>query len=230
MAGAGRAGAGRPAGGEYRLAYASDAPVNWSPGLGTVLANEEVTADGRSERGNFPVFKAELRQWNMRITAYADRLLEDLEDLDWPEAIKLQQRNWIGRSEGARIGFPLGDAAVDVFTTRQDTLFGATYLVLAPEHPLIGTVVPEAWPEGTHQVWTGGHATPAEAVAAYRAQAEAKSDVERQAEAKDKTGVFTGAYATPPGHPGARSGLHRRLRADGVRHRRHHGRPRTRPA
>ncbi|MFE9383356.1 leucine--tRNA ligase [Streptomyces sp. NPDC007025] len=184
--------------GEYRLAYASDAPVNWSPGLGTVLANEEVTADGRSERGNFPVFKAELRQWNMRITAYADRLLEDLEDLDWPEAIKLQQRNWIGRSEGARIGFPLGDAAVDVFTTRQDTLFGATYLVLAPEHPLVRTVVPEAWPEGTHQVWTGGHATPAGAVAAYRAQAEAKSDVERQAEAKDKTGVFTGAYATHP--------------------------------
>ncbi|MGI5352366.1 leucine--tRNA ligase [Streptomyces sp. CA-250714] len=184
--------------GEYRLAYASDAPVNWSPGLGTVLANEEVTADGRSERGNFPVFKAKLRQWNMRITAYADRLLEDLDDLDWPEAIKLQQRNWIGRSEGAKIRFPIGDAYIDVFTTRQDTLFGATYLVLAPEHPLVETVVPDVWPEGTHQVWTGGHATPAEAVAAYRAQAEGKSDVERQAEAKDKTGVFTGAYATNP--------------------------------
>ncbi|WP_326808558.1 leucine--tRNA ligase [Streptomyces sp. NBC_01775] len=184
--------------GEYRLAYASDAPVNWSPGLGTVLANEEVTADGRSERGNFPVFKAKLRQWNMRITAYADRLLNDLDGLDWPEAIKLQQRNWIGRSEGARIAFPVGDERIDVFTTRQDTLFGATYMVLAPEHPLVEKVVPDAWPEGTHDVWTGGYATPAEAVTAYRAQAEAKSDVERQAEAKDKTGVFIGAYAVNP--------------------------------
>ncbi|MER8001826.1 leucine--tRNA ligase [Streptomyces sp. NPDC095613] len=185
--------------GEYRLAYASDAPVNWAPGLGTVLANEEVTADGRSERGNFPVFKAKLRQWNMRITAYADRLLNDLDALDWPEAIKLQQRNWIGRSEGARVDFPVGDAgSITVFTTRQDTLFGATYMVLAPEHDLVEKIVPAAWPEGTHEVWTGGHATPAEAVDAYRKQAAAKSDVERQAEAKDKTGVFTGAYATNP--------------------------------
>lgn len=184
---------------EYRLAYASDAPVNWSPGLGTVLANEEVTADGRSERGNFPVFKAKLRQWNMRITAYADRLLNDLDGLDWPEAIKLQQRNWIGRSEGARVDFPVdGAGAITVFTTRQDTLFGATYMVLAPEHELVEGIVPDAWPEGTHPVWTGGHATPGEAVAAYRKLAAAKSDVERQAEAKDKTGVFTGAYATNP--------------------------------
>ncbi|MFI5757123.1 leucine--tRNA ligase [Streptomyces sp. NPDC051569] len=185
--------------GEYRLAYASDAPVNWAPGLGTVLANEEVTSDGRSERGNFPVFKAKLRQWNMRITAYADRLLSDLDGLDWPEAIKLQQRNWIGRSEGARVGFPVGDGkTVTVFTTRQDTLFGATYMVLAPEHELVEEIVPAAWPEGTHEVWTGGHATPAAAVDAYRKQAASKSDVERQAEAKDKTGVFTGAYATNP--------------------------------
>ncbi|MFF2960834.1 leucine--tRNA ligase [Streptomyces sp. NPDC057963] len=185
--------------GEYRLAYASDAPVNWSPGLGTVLANEEVTADGRSERGNFPVFKAKLRQWNMRITAYADRLLNDLDGLDWPEAIKLQQRNWIGRSEGARVDFPVdGAGAVTVFTTRQDTLFGATYMVLAPEHELVERIIPAAWPEGTHPVWTGGHASPAEAVTAYRKLAAAKSDVERQAEAKDKTGVFTGAYATNP--------------------------------
>ncbi|MFD6425152.1 leucine--tRNA ligase [Streptomyces sp. NPDC060198] len=184
---------------EYRLAYASDAPVNWSPGLGTVLANEEVTADGRSERGNFPVFKAKLRQWNMRITAYADRLLNDLDGLDWPDAIKLQQRNWIGRSEGARVDFPVdGAGAITVFTTRQDTLFGATYMVLAPEHELVERIIPAAWPEGTHPVWTGGHATPAEAVNAYRKQAAAKSDVERQAEAKDKTGVFTGAYATNP--------------------------------
>ncbi|MFJ4967854.1 leucine--tRNA ligase [Streptomyces sp. NPDC088755] len=185
--------------GEYRLAYASDAPVNWSPGLGTVLANEEVTADGRSERGNFPVFKAKLRQWNMRITAYADRLLNDLDGLDWPEAIKLQQRNWIGRSEGARVEFPVDTAGgITVFTTRQDTLFGATYMVLAPEHEMVERIIPAAWPEGTHPVWTGGHASPAEAVTAYRKQAAAKSDVERQAEAKDKTGVFTGAYATNP--------------------------------
>ncbi|MEU6350637.1 leucine--tRNA ligase [Streptomyces sp. NPDC047072] len=184
--------------GEYRLAYASDSPVNWCPGLGTVLANEEVTADGRSERGNFPVFKAKLRQWNMRITAYADRLLDDLHELDWPEAIKLQQRNWIGRSEGARVDFPIDGEHVTIFTTRQDTLFGATYMVLAPEHPLVEKFTPAAWPEGTHDVWTGGHATPGEAVAAYRAQAASKSDVERQAEAKDKTGVFTGAYATNP--------------------------------
>ncbi|WJY38238.1 class I tRNA ligase family protein [Streptomyces sp. P9-2B-2] len=193
--------------GEYRLAYASDAPVNWCPGLGTVLANEEVTADGRSERGNYPVFKAKLRQWNMRITSYADRLLNGLDALDWPEAIKLQQRNWIGRSEGARVDFPVGDDKITVFTTRQDTLFGATYMVLAPEHPLVagadngdgtGSIVPDAWPEGTHDVWTGGHATPGDAVAAYRKQAASKSDVERQAEAKDKTGVFTGAFATNP--------------------------------
>ncbi|MFE9394756.1 leucine--tRNA ligase [Streptomyces flavidovirens] len=183
---------------EYRLAYASDAPVNWAPGLGTVLANEEVTADGRSERGNFPVFKAKLRQWNMRITAYSDRLLNDLDGVDWPEAIKLQQRNWIGRSEGARVDFPVDGHAITVFTTRQDTLFGATYMVLAPEHELVEKIVPAAWPEGTHDVWTGGHATPTEAVASYRAQAASKSDVERQAEAKDKTGVFTGAYAVNP--------------------------------
>ncbi|WP_207930552.1 leucine--tRNA ligase [Streptomyces hainanensis] len=184
----------------HRLAYAADAPVNWCPGLGTVLANEEVTADGRSERGNFPVFKSTLRQWNMRITAYADRLVDDLDTVDWPEAIKLQQRNWIGRSHGARIAFPVGDAGdvVTVFTTRQDTLFGATYMVLAPEHHLVDAVVPDAWPAGTRDAWTGGHATPAEAVAAYRKQAGTKSDVERQAEAREKTGVFTGAHAVNP--------------------------------
>ncbi|MCP3817672.1 leucine--tRNA ligase [Streptomyces sp. A3M-1-3] len=196
--------------GEYRLAYASDAPVNWCPGLGTVLANEEVTSDGRSERGNFPVFKAKLRQWNMRITAYADRLLDDLEALDWPEAIKLQQRNWIGRSEGARVHFSVeghspvegheGDDAgqITVFTTRPDTLFGATYMVLAPEHGLIDSILPAEWPTDTKEAWTGGAATPAEAAAAYRKQAQTKSDVERQTEHKDKTGVFTGAYALNP--------------------------------
>ncbi|MBL1067780.1 leucine--tRNA ligase [Streptomyces sp. 7-21] len=187
---------------EYRLAYASDAPVNWCPGLGTVLANEEVTADGRSERGNFPVFKAKLRQWNMRITAYADRLADDLDTVDWPEAIKTQQRNWIGRSEGARVRFQVGEegdgGSVEIFTTRQDTLFGATYMVLAPEHDLVDVIVPDAWPEATRPEWTGGHATPAEAVAAYRKEALAKSDVERQADAREKTGVFTGAFATNP--------------------------------
>ncbi|MEU3597869.1 leucine--tRNA ligase [Streptomyces sp. NPDC006798] len=187
--------------GGFRLAYASESPVNWCPGLGTVLANEEVTTDGRSERGNFPVFKAKLRQWNMRITAYADRLLDDLDGLDWPEAIKLQQRNWIGRSEGARVDFAVEGhqgEPVTVFTTRPDTLFGATYMVLAPEHGLIDSILPAEWPQGVKEAWTGGATTPAEAVAAYRKQAQTKSDVERQTEHKDKTGVFTGAYAVNP--------------------------------
>jgi leucyl-tRNA synthetase len=194
---------------EHRLAYVSNAPVNWCPGLGTVLANEEVTADGRSERGNFPVFKANLKQWMMRITAYGDRLIDDLDTLDWPEPIKLMQRNWIGRSMGAHVDFAVapdgeqGHSASDagpikVFTTRPDTLFGATYMVLAPEHDLIDALVPAAWPAGTNEKWTGGHATPAEAVAAYRAFAASKTDVERQADAKEKTGVFIGAYATNP--------------------------------
>ena len=190
----------------YRLAYISEAPVNWCPGLGTVLANEEVTADGRSERGNFPVFKRNLRQWMMRITAYGDRLVEDLDRLDWPEPIKLMQRNWIGRSEGARVHFRIddantcasADASIEVFTTRPDTLFGATYMVLAPEHPLVDRIVPAAWPSGTREAWTGGAATPAEAVTAYKAQAAAKTEVERQTEGRQKTGVFTGAFALNP--------------------------------
>ncbi|MEU8007152.1 leucine--tRNA ligase [Catellatospora sp. NPDC049111] len=185
---------------EHRLAYVSEAPVNWCPGLGTVLANEEVTSDGRSERGNFPVFKRNLKQWMMRITAYGDRLIDDLDTLDWPEPIKAMQRNWIGRSTGAHIAFAVEGSAevVRVFTTRPDTVFGATYMVVAPEHELVDGIVPAAWPEGTHEVWTGGHDTPAAAVAAYRAQAAAKTDVERQADAKVKTGVFTGAYAVNP--------------------------------
>jgi leucyl-tRNA synthetase len=195
----------------YRLAYVSEAPVNWCPGLGTVLANEEVTADGRSDRGNFPVFKRNLRQWMMRITAYADRLVEDLEVLDWPERIKLMQRNWIGRSTGAHIDFPTDPGPIRVFTTRPDTVFGATYMVLAPEHQIVDALVApadgsgngSAWPPGTLPAWTGGHATPAEAVAAYRKQAAAKTEVERQAETREKTGVFVGAYATNPAN-GAR--------------------------
>ncbi|AWB91758.1 leucine--tRNA ligase [Aeromicrobium chenweiae] len=182
-----------------RLAYVDESPVNWCPGLGTVLANEEVTAEGRSERGNFPVFTRNLRQWKMRITAYSDRLIDDLERVDWPESVKNMQRNWIGRSHGARVTFRVEQAGTsfDVFTTRPDTLFGATYAVLAPEHGLVDTLTTSAWPEGTPQQWTNGKDTPAEAVAAYRATAAAKTDLERQ-ENKEKTGVFTGSYATNP--------------------------------
>ena len=183
---------------EHRLAYVSKAPVNWCPGLGTVLANEEVTPDGRSERGNFPVFKRSLKQWMMRITSYGDRLLDDLAYLDWPEPIKAMQRNWIGRSTGAHIDFPTGVSPLRVFTTRPDTVFGATYMVMAPEHEMVDALVPAAWPEGTKPAWTGGHGTPAEAVAAYRKFAAVKTEAERTAESRDKTGVFVGAYATNP--------------------------------
>ena len=181
----------------HRLVYRSDSMVNWCPGLGTVLANEEVTADGRSERGNFPVFRKQLRQWMMRITAYSDRLLDDLDVLDWPDKVKSMQRNWIGRSTGAQVRFATEAGDVEVFTTRPDTLFGATYLVLAPEHPLVEKLAAQAWPAGVDSRWTYGAASPAEAVAAYRASIAAKSDLERQ-ENKTKTGVFLGAYATNP--------------------------------
>jgi leucyl-tRNA synthetase len=183
----------------FRLAYVSQAPVNWCPGLGTVLANEEITPDGRSERGNFPVFQRNLKQWMMRITAFGDRLVEDLDVLDWPEPVKLMQRNWIGRSRGAHVDFPMdGDDTISVFTTRPDTLYGATYMVLAPEHALVDKIVPAVWPAGTKPAWTGGHDTPEAAVAAYRAQTAAKTEDERTADAKVKTGVFTGGYATNP--------------------------------
>ncbi|MEU4764107.1 leucine--tRNA ligase [Actinosynnema sp. NPDC023794] len=171
--------------GRHRLVYLSEAPVNWCPGLGTVLANEEVTADGRSERGNFPVFRRSLRQWVMRITAYSDRLIDDLDRLDWPDKIKAMQRNWIGRSRGARVEFAVAGhdgVDVEVFTTRPDTLFGATYVVLAPEHPLVDVIA---------------SAEQAEAIAAYRAEVSRKSELDRQ-ENKEKTGVFTGAHAVNP--------------------------------
>jgi len=189
-----------------RLVYRADSMVNWCPGLGTVLANEEVTSDGRSDRGNFPVFRKRLRQWMMRITAYSDRLLDDLDLLDWPDKVKSMQRNWIGRSTGAEALFSAtvtnGDRAgsqvdIEVFTTRPDTLFGATYLVLAPEHDLVDELVAAAWPEGADPSWTYGAAAPAEAVAGYRRAIAAKSDLERQ-ENKQKTGVFLGSYATNP--------------------------------
>ena len=239
----------------HRMAYVADAPVNWCPALGTVLANEEVTAQGRSERGNHEVFKRPLKQWMLRITAYADRLLEDLNLLDWPESVKTMQRNWIGRSEGALISFPAytmyaqteqvgkrvvagrqagladrglangfgsghdsadthapyslsaahrgglnrlartsprGQHTIKVFTTRPDTLFGTTYMALAPEHPLVDRLAADAWPAGTPESWTGGSATPREAVAAYRAEVAAMSDADRS---DSKSGVFLGAHA-----------------------------------
>ena len=195
-----------------RLAYVAYAPVNWAPGLGTVLADEEVTAEGRSERGNFPVFKTKLRQWMMRITRYADRLDSDLETIDWPDKVRIMQHNWIGKSHGANVDFRILSGqgpepqTLEVFTTRPDTLFGATFMVISPEHPLIGSetaaaeelLVPDAWPANTREAWKGGYATPREAVAAYRAAAAAKSDSERTGDLTEKTGVFTGIYATNP--------------------------------
>ncbi len=169
---------------EARLAYVADVPVNWCAELGTVLANEEVV-DGKSEIGGFPVVRRPMRQWMLRITAYAERLRDELEGLDWPEGIKLLQRNWIGRSEGAEIDFKIdnGQQKIRVFTTRPDTLYGATYMVLAPEHSLVDLVVTEEqWP----------------AVREYRERAARKSDLERTDLAKEKTGVFTGAYAINP--------------------------------
>ncbi len=197
----------------FRLAYEAFAPVNWCPGLGTVLANEEVTADGRSERGNFPVYRRPLKQWMMRITTYADRLLDDLDALDWSESIKLMQRNWIGRSTGASVRFAVeghDDLDIEVFTTRPDTLFGATYMVLAPEHPLVDVITANQWPDDALandfanndlDAWKGVFGAsdpPPDAVRRYRAFAASKTDLERQADTKEKTGVFVGAFAINP--------------------------------
>ncbi|WP_437206266.1 leucine--tRNA ligase [Planctomicrobium sp. SH664] len=198
---------------EFRLAYQSEAPVNWCPALGTVLANEEVTADGKSDRGNHPVERRQLRQWMLRITAYAERLISELESVDWPESVKLLQRNWIGRSAGAEVdflvdgfaspdgtpsqnfeswksvraqsGFPRTPEAgvIRVYTTRPDTLYGATYMVLAPEHPLVD------------QITTSEQRSRVEE---YRRKAALKSDLDRTDLAKEKTGEFTGAYAINP--------------------------------
>jgi len=167
-----------------RLAYVADVPVNWCPELGTVLANEEVV-DGKSEVGGFPVVRRPMRQWMLRITAYAERLLNELAGLDWPEGIKLLQRNWIGRSVGAEIDFKIEnmDQQIRVFTTRPDTLYGGTFLVLAPEHSMVDLIVTEEqWP----------------AVREYRERAARKSELERADLSKEKTGVFTGAYAVNP--------------------------------
>ncbi|WP_217589059.1 leucine--tRNA ligase [Lentibacillus saliphilus] len=169
---------------EKGLAYMDEVAVNWCPALGTVLANEEVI-DGKSERGGHPVIRKPMKQWMLKITAYADRLLDDLEEVDWPESIKDMQRNWIGRSEGAEVTFTIDghEKTFTVFTTRPDTLFGATYAVLAPEHPLVN------------------HITTAEqtdAVQTYLKAVQTKSDLERTELSKEKTGVFTGAYAINP--------------------------------
>ncbi len=194
-----------------RLVYLAEVPVNWCPGLGTVLSNEEVTNDGRSEIGDHPVFRRPLRQWMMRITRYADRLLQELDQLDWPEAIKLMQRNWIGRSTGAEVDFPIAsggsdaptigdytawraarggvfteqpaDNVIRVYTTRPDTLFGATYMVLAPEHPLVERITND---------------DRRSAVRDYVETARHRSELDRKADTKAKTGVFTGAYAINP--------------------------------
>ncbi|UNK20014.1 leucine--tRNA ligase [Paenibacillus sp. N3/727] len=166
------------------LAYVAEIPVNWCPALGTVLANEEVI-DGKSERGNHPVIRRPMRQWILKITDYAERLLEDLEELDWTESIKDMQRNWIGKSTGAEVRFDIAghDQHLTVFTTRPDTLFGASYCVLAPEHELVDRITTEEQKD---------------AVKAYQEQAARKSDLERTDLAKDKSGVFTGAYAVNP--------------------------------
>ncbi|GAB4143591.1 MAG: leucine--tRNA ligase [Planctomycetaceae bacterium] len=192
---------------KHRLAYQHEAPVNWCAELRTVLSNEEVNADGLSERGNHPVTRIPLRQWMLRITSYAERLIDDLEELDWSDSVKALQRNWIGRSEGAEVdfyigsensvgfdewksaraktGFPAepGDDVLRVYTTRPDTLYGATYMVLAPEHPFVDRITTDEHREAVEQ---------------YRKQASLKSDLDRTDLAKEKTGVFTGSYAVNP--------------------------------
>ncbi|MDN6417219.1 leucine--tRNA ligase, partial [Corynebacterium casei] len=183
---------------EFRLVYLSNSTVNWCPGLGTVLANEEVTADGRSDRGNFPVFRKNLSQWMMRITAYSDRLLDDLELLDWSDKVKSMQRNWIGRSRGAEVTFDAQGHDIRVFTTRPDTLFGAEYMVLAPEHELVKELAStEDYGADINTKWTYGKSNPQDAIAAYLKDIASKTELERQ-ENKEKTGVFIGAYATNP--------------------------------
>ena len=186
-----------------RLAYVAEVPVNWCSELGTVLANEEVI-DGKSEVGGFPVVRRPMRQWMLRITAFAERLIDELEPLDWPAGIKLLQRNWIGKSEGAMIEFAVAGGGrpgrsggsvginapgynIPVFTTRPDTLYGATYMVLAPENPLVDRLTTDEQRA---------------AVQAYRDQVSAKSDLERTDLAKEKTGVFTGRFAISPGKRG----------------------------
>ena len=221
-----------------RLVYRADSMVNWCPGLGTVLANEEVTADGRSDRGNFPVFRKRLRQWMMRITAYSDRLLDDLDLLDWPEKVKTMQRNWIGRSTGATALFSAtrtrGDIADEKSTSRCSPP-GLTPCSAPPTwcwRP--STTWSTGWSPppgrtGTDPRWTYGAATPREAVAAYRRSIAAKSDLERQ-ESKAEDRRLLRQLRDQPGQRQTGADLHRRLRVGRIRHRGDHGRPRPRPA
>ena len=166
------------------LVYQAEVPVNWCPGLKTVLANEEVI-NGKSERGGYPVIRLPMRQWILRITAYAERLLNDLDLVDFPDSIKEMQRNWIGKSEGAEVEFKIvgSNQSLKVFTTRPDTLFGATYMVVAPEHPILNQLVPTEYQSS---------------IKAYQAEAMTKSDLDRTELAKEKSGVFTGIYAINP--------------------------------
>jgi leucyl-tRNA synthetase len=206
----------------HRLAYQKEVTVNWCPGLGTVLSNEEVTNEGKSERGDFPVFQRPLRQWIMRITSYGERLLEDLDidklpdgkgghfQLDWPEAVKMMQRNWIGKSLGAELDFQVvhpatgkSAGALRVFTTRPDTLFGATFMVIAPQHPLVDPackefLVPATWPEGTDERWKGEHTELEirDAVMGYIEKTQQGVNASR--EEKEKTGLFCGITARNP--------------------------------
>ncbi len=189
----------------FRLAYQAEVAVNWCPGLGTVLANEEVI-DGKSEVGGFPVERRPMRQWMLRITAYAGRLLDGLDALQWSESLKMMQRHWIGRSEGALVHFKIEGQSetIGVFTTRPDTLFGVSYMVLAPEHPLVHvadqkSIVAQAWPEQTSAKWkyAGAAEDPSASVAAYQKWVAGRSERQRQ-EDTSKTGVFTGAYAINP--------------------------------
>ncbi len=176
---------------DHRLAYLDEQTVNWCPKLGTVLANEEVI-DGKSERGGYPVFRRTLRQWMFRITAYAQRLLDDLSGLDWPESTRTMQSEWIGRSEGAEVNFPLAQdldgtsESITIYTTRPDTIFGATYMVIAPEHPLVDRILADPRHSGLPEIER------------YVAAARNRSDIDRMAEGKDKTGVFSGLYAINP--------------------------------
>ena len=218
-------------------------PSTGVPGLGTVLANEEVTGDGRSERGNFPVYRRPLKQWMLRITSYADRLLDDLDALDWTDSIKLMQRNWIGRSTGASVRFPVEgheDVSIEVFTTRPDTLFGATYMVLAPEHPLVDVITANQWPDDqlTQRLreqrarrvegpvrCDGSAARGRQPLPRLRrGQVRSRTAIGRQGE----DGRLHRCVRDQPDEQRAHPDLHCRLRADGVRHRRDHGGARAR--
>ncbi len=228
----------------YRLAYVSEAPVNWCPGLGTVLANEEVTADGRSERGNYPVFKRNLRQWMMRITAYGKRLADDLDTINWPEKVRTMQRNWIGRSEGATVRFDVPGAreagacldSLDVYTTRPDTLFGATFMVVAPEHPILGGTLGATDPVALHGAHLLGPVDGVEVVGQALAVGgeriprpglgQVRSRARRRRAHQDRR--IHRPVRHRPRQWSRGPDLRRRLRPVGLRHGRHHGRARPR--